>query len=45
MKVILEENHIAEILKNKKININGKLYLFDRKAMTKLRKLIKLRSV
>lgn len=45
MKVVLKENQIAYILKNKRIVIDGKPYSFDKKAMTKLRKLVKLRSV
>lgn len=44
MKVILDKHQIAYILKYKKVTIDNKIYKFDRKAMTKLRKLIKQKN-
>ncbi len=44
-KVALTNEQLSFILKNKKIVIDNKIYRFDSKAMTKLRKLIKQRAI
>jgi hypothetical protein len=45
MKVVLTSEQLSFILKNRKIVINNKIYNFNSKAMTKLRRLIKQRAV
>ena len=45
MKVVLTNEQLSFILKNKSIVLDGKLCKFNAKAMTKLRKLIKQRAV
>jgi flavorubredoxin len=45
MKVILTSEQLSLILKNKKIIIDNKTYKFNTKAMTKIRKLIKQRTI
>ena len=43
-KITLSEIQILNILKEKRVQINGKWYKFTPKAITKLRKLIKQRD-
>ena len=45
MKIVLNDIQIQYILKNKNIIINNKKYSFDKKAMVKFRKLVKLKKI